>query len=549
MSDNRIARLERDLVGRRRRRGRRGARSDPPRVAAERSSRALNADDGDAITLLCDGPTRRYPAAAWYAAAFDDEAVDTVAAVDVDAAPSIDDPTIAGRADPTTSVAGPEPTAGGAHADPTIAGGTVDPTTGAGTADPTIASVPRGSDPTVETASPPARETAPTAAAQPSLTPTTTAPDDMGGWQVTGEAADQETAFAQDIATILAHTSGDEAAPTPAPAAVPAAVQSPASPAAAPQMGVGATSGHDVFDRMAAANRYDQGPVVLSVDFAAMDRAIDRGETTAPPSPPAAAADAAAPPAPAPAPDALTRPTSAPVAAPDAAPQGPGAAPSATTPTTAGPVPPAPAPPAPAGRETVPAAPLPSADVADVAAVDAITAASGPFRVATDVPLVAQVPGLSCHAAACASIVAWRDDVNPVATDVAAATGYWERFADGRTAVYPDVLDAFGLTHSVVGPAPTATALKDLIERAGPLWVAASPPGERAVVIAGATGDGTSSGTMVDVVDPWARGMTTFSSPNPGSTYHQSLAELLSGIAGGTGNPVVIAQLKEGPTP
>ena len=53
---------------------------------------------------------------------------------------------------------------------------------------------------------------------------------------------------------------------------------------------------------------------------------------------------------------------------------------------------------------------------------------------------------------------------------------------------------------------------------------------------------------MVDVVDPWARSMTTFGSPNPGSTYHQSLAELLTGLAGRAGNPVVIAQLKEGPS-
>ncbi|HEU0311576.1 MAG TPA: bifunctional phosphoribosylaminoimidazolecarboxamide formyltransferase/IMP cyclohydrolase, partial [Sphingomicrobium sp.] len=36
-----------------------------------------------------------------------------------------------------------------------------------------------------------------------------------------------------------------------------------------------------------------------------------------------------------------------------------------------------------------------------------------PARGGQTVPLIAQVPGLSCHAAACASMVAWRDEVPP----------------------------------------------------------------------------------------------------------------------------------------
>ena len=127
--------------------------------------------------------------------------------------------------------------------------------------------------------------------------------------------------------------------------------------------------------------------------------------------------------------------------------------------------------------------------------------------------------------------------------DVVAATGLWERYAG----VAPAVPRRAGRlrAHPLGGrPAPSGTALEGLIERAGPLWVSASPPGEHAVVVSGVTGDGTSSGSMLDIVDPWAPRMTTFGSPNPGSTYHQSLVEFLAGIAGGAGNPVVIAQLK-----
>jgi hypothetical protein len=56
------------------------------------------------------------------------------------------------------------------------------------------------------------------------------------------------------------------------------------------------------------------------------------------------------------------------------------------------------------------------------------------------------------------------------------------------------VLEVFGLANASIGRPPTA-ALRDLLDTNGPLFVAASPPGEQAVVIAGITGDGTASGT------------------------------------------------------
>jgi hypothetical protein len=196
----------------------------------------------------------------------------------------------------------------------------------------------------------------------------------------------------------------------------------------------------------------------------------------------------------------------------------------------------------PAAAAVAPVTPTLLADVADV---EAITKAGAPFRVVTDVPLVPQGPGLSCHAAACASMVAWRDDVTPDSAVVAAGTGYWERYAEGRTAVYPDVVEIFGLTNASVGRPPTAAALRDLLDVNGPLFVAASPPGEHAVVVAGATGDGTASGTMLDVVDPWAEGMTTYAAPNPGRRYSVPYSTLLESIGQGPEHDIVVVHLRK----
>jgi hypothetical protein len=111
--------------------------------------------------------------------------------------------------------------------------------------------------------------------------------------------------------------------------------------------------------------------------------------------------------------------------------------------------------------------------------------------------------------------------------------------------VFPDVLEAFGLTIASAGAAPAPAAVRDLVDGHGPLWLAASPPGEHAVVLAGITGDGTAGGTLVDVVDPWAQGMSTYAAPNPGSRYSAPFADLVKGIAG-PDVAVILAHLKEG---
>ncbi|MBF6169170.1 hypothetical protein IU486_31200 [Streptomyces gardneri] len=332
------------------------------------------------------------------------------------------------------------------------------------------------------------------------------ATEDVAGWTVTAPDEPDDEAFAQDIQAILAHAHS-VAAPTPR-MPLPDVPQVPPTPVpAAPQLGVGVTTGHDVFDRMAAANtpsRFDQGPVSLSVDFTGLDRALaDESTPTTPPAAP-------------------TQPAAAgPAATSSAATQPAPSQPPATV------VPPsAPSPP------TSPTPPPPPA-----------------FKVTTDAPLVPQGPGLSCHAAACASMVAWRDEVLPDAAAVAGGTGYWERYAAGRTATYPDVFESFDVETALAGAdasAPsTATALRDLLGTHGPLFVATFPPAEHAVVVAGITSDGTNTGVRVDVVDPWAVGMTTYAAPNPGSTSSIPLAELGTRLGAGPQHQLLVAHLRK----
>lgn len=322
--------------------------------------------------------------------------------------------------------------------------------------------------------------------------------EDLQGWTVTEQPTlDDDEAFAQDISAILTHAKSVSTPQRRMP--LPEVSQAPPAPLpAAPQNGIGVAAGHDVFEQMAAANtpdRFDQGPVSLSVDFARLDQAMSEAST--PPPPPAA--ETATP-------------------ATEAAPMV-----TATEPTPA------------ASAPTTPPAPAP--------ATAPPTAPTG-FKVTTDVPLLPQQPGLSCHAAACASMVAWRDEIAPDPAAVASASGYWERYAAGRTAVYPEAFDVFGLEIVAVGEAPTAAKLRDLIDAHGPLFASGSPPGEHAVVIAGVSSDGAHE--VVDVVDPWAIGMTTFASPNSGSAGARAYQDLVASLGAGPEHHLLLAHLRKG---
>ena len=301
-------------------------------------------------------------------------------------------------------------------------------------------------------------------------------------------ARDDDAVFAQDLQAILGaapqslsgHTGAQDPAAFPPQPGAAAPTTPPETPGdrvdTAPPAGTGAAQRHDIFDRMgeqlAFANRFELGPIALSATFDAFDRAIeydDRVQATTP-------ARGAIPPARATALEVLDDHLRA------------------------------------RGQETAQdgsAQPQPEP-----------TPAPPVWRVTHQVDLVPQLPGLSCWAAAAASLVAWRDNVRATAQDIVDARGYWEQFSDGRTAEGVARMERWPLTFL----APAAIELprvRELLERHGPLLVGPSESATHVVVLAGLTGDGTAAGTVADVVDPWAQGMTTFAVPNPGSRYSE----------------------------
>jgi hypothetical protein len=124
-------------------------------------------------------------------------------------------------------------------------------------------------------------------------------------------------------------------------------------------------------------------------------------------------------------------------------------------------------------------------------------------RIVYDLTPVRATAGLSCWAAAAASLVAWRGRLVATAEEVASATGSWAAYAAGRSAREPSDLAHWGLTVGSITEGDVPGFLSAL-ETYGPLWVSTSPPGAHAVVVSAATSDGSPEGTSVSVNDPCA---------------------------------------------
>ena len=145
-----------------------------------------------------------------------------------------------------------------------------------------------------------------------------------------------------------------------------------------------------------------------------------------------------------------------------------------------------------------------------------------PFDIWLEVPLVPQLTGMSCWAAAAAMIIGWRDCIDIDPEEVARASGRWADYRDG---MHPHDIDSFARAWGLhVEPAGslTVTRLRELLERNGPLWVGEASAGLHVIVIAGVHGDGTPEGTSVRVLDPWPEGR--------GERYTLSAAELLRNL-------------------
>ena len=144
------------------------------------------------------------------------------------------------------------------------------------------------------------------------------------------------------------------------------------------------------------------------------------------------------------------------------------------------------------------------------------------FDIWLEVPLVPQLTGMSCWAAAAAMIIGWRDCIDIDPEEVARASGRWSDYRDG---MHPHDIDSFARAWGLhIEPAGSLTVarLRELLERHGPLWVGEASAGLHVIVIAGAHGDGTPEGTFVRVLDPWPEGR--------GERYTLSAAELLGNL-------------------
>lgn len=141
------------------------------------------------------------------------------------------------------------------------------------------------------------------------------------------------------------------------------------------------------------------------------------------------------------------------------------------------------------------------------------------FDVWNEVPLVAQLTGMSCWAAAAAMIVGWRERTPVDAEDVATGAGRWAEYREG---LHPDDIDAlaqkWGLSIEQ-GGSWSVERMRRLLEDMGPLWLGEASPGLHAIVVTGIHGDGTPDGTRVRVADPWPIGV--------GERYELSFRELM----------------------
>ena len=128
------------------------------------------------------------------------------------------------------------------------------------------------------------------------------------------------------------------------------------------------------------------------------------------------------------------------------------------------------------------------------------------FDVWNEVPLVPQTTGMSCWAASAAMLIGWRESIPVDPEEVAGGIGRWQDFKDG---LHPTDVDELARTWELVMDARvqwTPDALRDVLERFGPVWLGEASPALHSIVVAGMHGDGSADGTWVRINDPWPVG-------------------------------------------
>lgn len=128
------------------------------------------------------------------------------------------------------------------------------------------------------------------------------------------------------------------------------------------------------------------------------------------------------------------------------------------------------------------------------------------FDVWNEVPLVPQLTGMSCWAAAAAMVVGWRDRMAADPRQVARGAGSWQAYAGGlRPSDVQTLARAWGLVEER-RETWTVGELRRILQRHGPVWLGEASPGLHSIVVTGMHGDGTPDGTWVRVNDPWPVG-------------------------------------------
>ena len=157
------------------------------------------------------------------------------------------------------------------------------------------------------------------------------------------------------------------------------------------------------------------------------------------------------------------------------------------------------------------------------------------FDVWNEVPLLPQLTGMSCWAAAAAMIVSWRDRIAIDPEEVARGIGQWTAYRDG---LHPHDVSALADRWGLIAEATRAWSVADLrrlLETRGPLWMGEASPGLHSIVVTGIYGDGTPEGSFVRVNDPWPIGQ--------GERYVISFRQLMQNFQMATGAAGIHAQL------
>lgn len=128
------------------------------------------------------------------------------------------------------------------------------------------------------------------------------------------------------------------------------------------------------------------------------------------------------------------------------------------------------------------------------------------FDVFHQVPLIAQVTGMNCWAAAAAMVVGWRDQTNLETDDISATIISNYPTVNG---LLPHDVETLARIWGLFIEPPvvySVASLSYLCSRMGPLWMGQANPDLHVIVVTGIHGDGSPEGSFVRINDPWPAG-------------------------------------------